>query len=122
MITDERNRAHYCLTVSNYKLDDVFSNIFGKSAHSITEQILQHLGETFDVAPFIDHRYKTPIGKIQAVVDSIISTEQAVKLKPCLNHINESEKHKVKIEQKIFRHSDKYEEILNLIRTVPRFD
>ncbi len=44
MITGEKNRAHNCLTVSNLKLDDVFSDIFGKSSRSITEQILQHPG------------------------------------------------------------------------------
>lgn len=45
MIIGEKNRAHNCLTVSNLKLDDVFSDIFGKSSRSITEQILQHLGK-----------------------------------------------------------------------------
>ncbi len=45
MITGEKNRAQNCLTVSNLKLDDVFSDVFGKSSRSITEQILQHPGE-----------------------------------------------------------------------------
>ena len=53
MITGEKNRAQNCLTVSNLKLDDVFSDVFGKSSRSITEQILQHPGEKFDVAPFL---------------------------------------------------------------------
>ena len=39
MITSEKNRAQNCLTVSNLKLDDVFSDVFGKSSRSITEQI-----------------------------------------------------------------------------------
>ena len=39
MITGEKNRAQNCLTVSNLKLDDVFSDVFGKSARSITEFI-----------------------------------------------------------------------------------
>ena len=45
MITDEKNHAQNCLTVSNLKLDNVFSDVFGKSSRSITEQILQHPGE-----------------------------------------------------------------------------
>ena len=81
MITSEKNRAHNCLTVSNLKLDDVFSDIFGKSSRSITEQILQHPGETFDVAPFVDVRCKTPIEEIQAAIDGAISEEQVVKLR-----------------------------------------
>ena len=113
MITSEKNRAHNCLTVSNLKLDDVFSDIFGKSSRSITEQILQHPGETFDVAPFVDGRCKTPIEEIQAAVDGAISKEQAVKLRQCLNHIDELEMHKAEIELEIFRLSDKYEIILS---------
>ena len=122
MITGEKNRAQNCLTVSNLKLDDVFSDVFGKSSRSITEQILQHPGETFDVAPFVDGRCKTPIEEIQAAVDGAISTEQAVKLRQCLNHIDELELHKTEIEREIFRITDKYESILSLIRTVPGFD
>lgn len=111
----EKNRAHNCLTVSNFKLDDVFSDIFGKSSRSITEQILQHPEETFDVSPFVDSRCKAPIEEIQAAVDGAISKEQAEKLKQCLNHIDELEIPKAEIEQEIFRLSDKYESILNLI-------
>ena len=122
MITGEKNRAHNCLTVSNIKLDDVFSDIFGKSARSITDQILAHPGETFDVAPFVNSRCKTPIDEIQAAVDGAVSCEQAVKLRQCLDHIDELEKHKSEIEQEILRLSDKYEAALDLIRTVPGFD
>lgn len=122
MITSEKNRVHNCLTISNLKLDDVFSDIFGKSSRSITEQILQHPGETFDVTPFADRKCKTPIQEIQAAVDGAISTQQAVKLRQCLNHIDELEMHKAEIEREIFRLSDKYEDILTLIRTVPGFN
>ena len=122
MITGETNRAHNCLTISNFKLDDVFSDIFGKSSRSITEQILQHPGEYFDVAPFVHGRCKTPIEEIQAAVDGAISNEQAVKLRQCLSHIDELEMHKTEIEREILRLSEKYEDALSLIRTVPGFD
>ena len=122
MITGEKNRAHNCLTVSNLKLDDVFSDIFGKSSRSITEQFLQHPGEYFDVAPFVHGRCKTPIEEIQAAVDGAISNEQAEKLRQCLSHIDELEMHKTEIEREILRLSEKYEDALSLIRTVPGFD
>ena len=122
MITGEKNRAHNCLTVSNLKLDDVFSDVFGKSSRSITEQILQHPKETLDLTPFIDSRCKTPIEEIQAAVDGAVSREQAVKLRQCLDHIDELEKHKSEIEREIFCLSEKYGDALNLIRTVPGFD
>ena len=122
MITGEKNRAQNCLTVSNLKLDDVFSDVFGKSSRSITEHILQHPGETFDVTPFVDKRCKTPIVEIQAAVDGAVSPEQAVKLRQCLDHIDELEKHVSEVAQEIYRLSEKYEAALELIRTVPGFD
>ena len=122
MITGEKNRAQNCLTVSNLKLDDVFSDVFGKSSRSITEHILQHPGEKFDVTPFVDKRCKHPIEEIQAAVDGAVSREQAVKLRQCLDHIDELEKHMSEVEREIFRLSDKYEAALELMRTVPGFN
>ena len=40
--TGEKNRVQYCLTVSNFKLDDVFSDVFGKAASAITTRILEN--------------------------------------------------------------------------------
>ena len=60
--------------------------------------------------------------EIQAAVDGAISKEQAVKLRQCLDHIDELKKHISEVEQEILRLSDKYEPALNLIRTVPGFD
>ena len=122
MITGEKNRAQNCLTVSNLKLDDVFSDVFGKSARSITEYILAHPGETFDVAPFVDRRCKTPISEIQAAVDGAVSHEQAVKLRQCLDHIDELEKHRSEIEVEINRLVSPFTTTLDLIHTVPGFD
>ena len=122
MLTGEKNRAQNCLTVSNLKLDDVFSDVFGKSSRSITEYILAHPGETFDVSPFVDKRCKAPIEEIQAAVDGAVSPEQAIKLRQCLDPIDELEKHKKEIEREIFRVSDPYLDALSLIRTVPGFD
>ena len=122
MLTGEKNRAQNCLTVSNMKLDDVFSDVFGKSSRSITEYILAHPGETFDVAPFVDKRCKTPIDVIQDAVDGAISPEQAVKLRECLKHIDELEAHKDRIEKEIYDLVEPFSSCLNLIRTVPGMD
>ena len=103
MLTGEKNRALNCLTVSNLKLDDVFSDVFGKSSRSIIGYILEHPGEKFDVAPFVDRRCKHPIEEIQAAVDGAISREQATKLKECLQHIDEIGAHKNNVEQEILR-------------------
>ena len=68
MLTSEKNRALNCLTVSNLKLDDVFSNVFGKSSRSIVQHILEHPGEQFDVAPFLDRRCKHSVEDVQAAL------------------------------------------------------
>lgn len=118
-LTGEKNRALNCLTVSNLKLDDVFSDVFGKSSRSITEYMLSHPGESFDVAPFVDKRCKHPIEEIQAAVDGAISHEQATKLRECLDHIDELEMHRKHIESEVLNIADKYTLPLRLIRTVP---
>ncbi len=121
MITGEKNRASNCLTVSNLKLDDVFSDLFGKTSRSIIHYILEHPGEIFDVAPFVDRRCKHPIEEIQAAVDGAVSREQAAKLKECLQHIDELKTHKENIEKEILRLAQPYSWQLDLIRTVPGF-
>ena len=120
--TGEKNRAQNCLTVSNLKLDDVFSDVFGKSSRSIIDQILAHPGEAFDVTPFVNSRCKTPIEEIQAAVDGAVSHEQAVKLRECLDHIDELDVHRSQVEAEIFTLASNYSDILELIRTVPGFD
>jgi len=120
-LTAEKNRALNCLTVSNLKLDDVFSDVFGKSARSITNHILEHPGEPFDVAPFVDKRCKHPIEQIQAAVDGSVSREQAAKLREILAHIDEINTHKLNIEAEILRLVAPYQLLLDLIRSVPGF-
>lgn len=120
-LTGEKNRAQNCLTVSNLKLDDVFSDVFGKSAKSITIFILEHPGEPFDVAPFVDKRCKHPIEEIQAAVDGAISREQAAKLRECLKHIDEILTHRENIEREILRLVVPHAHLLDLLHTVPGF-
>jgi len=120
-LTGEKNRAQNCLTVSNLKLDDVFSDVFGKSARSITNYILEHPGEQFDVAPFVDKRCKHPTEEIQAAVDGSIAHEQAVKLREIMQHIDEIQIHKQNIESEILRLAASYQTLLELIHTVPGF-
>lgn len=121
MLTSEKNRALNCLTVSNLKLDDVFSNVFGKSSRSIVQHILEPPGEQFDVAPFLDRRCKHSVEDVQAAVDGAISREQAAKLRECLLHIDQLNGHRETIETEILRLAQPYSHQLELLRTVPGF-
>ena len=121
IMTSEKNRALNCLTVSNLKLDDVFSDVFGKSSRSVIRYILEHPGETFQVAPFIDRRCKHPVEEIQAVIDGTISHQQAVKLRECLQHLDELEVHKTNVEKEILCLVQQYPYQLELLQTVLGF-
>ena len=122
MIVGEKNRTQNCLTVSNLTLDDVFTDVFGKSAMSITKYILDHPGESFDVAPFVDRRCKTPVEVIQDAVDGAICPEQAVKLRACLKHIDQLQAHKTAIEQEILEIVKPFKVALDLLHTIPGLD
>ncbi|MCM1062018.1 MAG: transposase [Eubacterium sp.] len=116
-----KNRALNCFTVSNLKLDDVFSDVFGKSSRSVIQRILDHPGETFDVTPFVHKRCKTPIEEIQAAIDGAICPEQATKLKIYLDFIDAQQKRIEELDSEIFRLAEPYTAVLDLIRTVPGF-
>ena len=85
--TGEKNRAQNCLTVSNIKLDDVFSDVFGKAASAITTRLLES-NEPFDVTPYLTKGIKAPVEKIQAAVDGEMCAEQAEKLRIIRSHMD----------------------------------
>lgn len=58
--TGEKNRAQNCLTVSNIKLDDVFSDVFGKTASAITQRLLEN-DAPFDVTPFLNKKLQASL-------------------------------------------------------------
>jgi len=116
--TSEKNRAQNCFTVSNIKLDDVFSDVFGKSASAITSRLLES-SEPFDVAPFVDSRCKTPIEKIQAAVDGVMCVNQAEKLRIIRSHMANLELCKANLESEILTVAKKYLPQINLVSTVP---
>ena len=84
--------------------------------------MLDHPGETFDVAPFVDARCQTPLDEIQAAVDGAISSEQAVKLRQCLAHIDELEAHRKEIEREILMIAEPFSAVLELLYTLPGLD
>jgi 2-hydroxy-3-keto-5-methylthiopentenyl-1-phosphate phosphatase len=86
MCTGEKNRAQNCLTVCNFKLDDVFSDVFGTSATRIINQLLEHGNSDFDVAPLIHKNCKATIEDVQAALDGELAFAQAEKLRTCLQY------------------------------------
>jgi transposase len=117
--TGEKNRAQNCLTVSNLKLDDVFSDVFGKSSSAIIEQILEHPNEPFDVSQFLKKGCKTPVEEIQSAVDGAICSEQAEKLRIIRTHLDDLGKAKSNLESAILSVAENFTPQINLVSSVP---
>jgi transposase len=115
----EKNRAQNCLTVSNIKLDDVFSDVFGKSASAITEQLLSHPNGDFDVTPFIDGRCKSSPDKIQAAINGMMCSEQTQKLKIIRSHMDALALCKANLESVILSLAEPFRTQIELLMTVP---
>ena len=87
--TGEKNRAQNCLTVSNFKLDDVFSDVFGKAAFAITTRILNNPAEKItDVSNFRTKGMKATDEQVLAAVDGAMCEEQAEKLRIIRSHMD----------------------------------
>jgi len=116
--TGEKNRAQNCLTVSNIKLDDVFSDVFGKSASAITARMLES-NEPFDVTPFVNRRCKTPIEEIQLAVDGMMCANQAEKLRIIRSHMDSLNLCKLNLESEILSVAERFLPQINLVSSVP---
>lgn len=116
--TGEKNRAQNCLTVSNIKLDDVFSDVFGKAASAITARLLES-NEPFDVTPYLTRGIKASVEDIQNAVDGEMCAEQAEKLRIIRSHMDNLELCKMNLESLILTVVEKYLPQLNLVLTVP---
>ena len=116
--TGEKNRAQNCLTVSNIKLDDVFSDVFGKASSAITKRLLEN-NDPFDVAPFMTKGIKASVEDIQNAVDGVLCAEQAEKLRIIRSHMESLDLCKANLESAILSISEKFLPQINLVLTVP---
>ena len=118
--TGEKNRAQNCLTVSNFKLDDVFSDVFGKAASAITARILENPTEKItDVSGFRTKGMKATNEQVLAAVDGEMCEEQAEKLRIIRSHMDSLELCKLNLESLILSTAEKYLPQLELVMTAP---
>ena len=116
----EKNRAQNCLTVSNIKLDDVFSDVFGKASTNIVNRLLENPSEPItDVSGFRTKGMKATDAEVLAAVDGVICTEQAEKLRIIRSHMESLERCRLNTESLILSVAEKYLPQINLISTVP---
>ncbi len=119
-IVGEKNRAQNCLTVSNLKLDSVFSDVFGKASSNIIGHILANPSEKLsDVSVFRTRGMKATDDEILEAVDGEISPEQAEKLRIIRKHMNNLDLCKLNLQSVILSVAQKYTSEINLICSVP---
>ena len=118
--TGEKNRAQNCLTVSNLKLDAVFSDVFGKASSNIIGYILDNPHEKLTaVSSFRTKHMKATDEQILAAVDGKMCDEQAEKLRIIRSHLDNLELCKLNLESVILATAEKYLPQLNLVLTAP---
>ncbi len=118
--TGEKNRMQNCLTVSNIKLDDVFSDVFGKASTNIIKHLLSNPSEKLtNVSDFRTKGIKATDEEILSAVDGCICVEQAEKMRIIRTHMDSLELCKLNLESLILSVSEKYLPQLNLVLTVP---
>ena len=119
MCTSEKNRAQNCLTVCNFKLDAVFTDVFGLSASRIIEKLIEHGNSDFDFAPLIDGRCKTTVEEVGAALDGELNFAQTEKLKFIRQHMDSLNNLKVALESLIRGIASMYQPQIELLLTVP---
>ena len=118
--TGEKNRAQNCLTVSNLKLDSVFSDVFGKASSNIIGRILANPSEKIsDVSVFRTKGMKATDEEVLAAVDGEMCAEQAEKLRIIRSHMDGLELCKANLMSLILSTAEKYTPEVDLVSTVP---
>jgi len=119
MCTSEKNRVQNCLTMCNFKLDDVFSDVFGDSSSRIIDKLLECGDSDFDVAPLIDWRCKASVEEVKAALDGELILAQAEKLKFIRQHMDNINNIKSALENLILNLAAKYQPQIDFLLTVP---
>jgi len=121
-MSSEKNHFQNCTTVSKLQLASVISDTFDKSSHEILDKILKNPEDTsFGIASLIHGSLKDKFPKLELVIDSFITPEQAGKLKAIKKHFEDLKSWKTELEELFLTFTSPYQQKLNLILTVPSF-
>jgi len=117
--SSEKNRAQNCLTMCNFKLDDVFSDVFGKSADRVVAALLEHGDGNFDIAPLLNRKCKATLEEVQAALDGELNPMQAEKMKLIRQHMDDLRSLQAVLEVLIYQLAAKFQPQIDLLLTVP---
>jgi len=115
----EKNRAQNCLTMCNFKLDDVFSDVFGKSATRVLNALIEHGNGNFELDGLISSKCKSSPEKIRAALDGELNPMQSEKLAIIRRHMDSIKDLQAALEKLIFELTSKFQPQIDLLMTVP---
>ena len=119
--SSEKNRYQNVFTVCNVALDAVVSDMFGKSAASITDYIVN--ADTFDSAHCVSLLQRSLKKKADEVVESIkgfqMSAAQKERAKMVKGHYDYLVEHISKLDAMIDALAGPYESAITLLSTIP---
>jgi transposase len=122
--TSEKNRFQNAFTVCNVALDAVVSDMFGKSASSITDYLIS--SDTFDPGYCTSLLQKSLKKKADAVVESIegyqMTQEQKERMVMIRSHLEYVTKCIVELDLKLDNMVESYESAIRLLCTLPGVD
>ena len=118
-VSSEKNRAQNCLTMCNFKLDDVFTDVFGKSATRVLDALLEHGNGNFELEGLLSAKCKSSPEKVRAALDGELNPMQTEKLFLIRQHMNDINILKASLENLIYNLAAKYKPQIDLLLTVP---
>jgi len=121
-MTAEKNRMSNCLTVSCIKLDEVLSDLYGKTGMALIGQIIETGGCNFDPAPFIDKRVKASVELFKQALDGDVTPATLTKMRIIQERLGYLEKQKTEIESTMESLSQGYSRQIELLVSAPGID
>jgi transposase len=121
-ITAEKNRMSNCLTVSCIKLDEVLSDIYGRTGQAIIGQIIKHGGCDFDPEPYIDRRVKAAPEEIRMALDGSVTPATLTKMAMIQDRLQYLGEQKAELESDMASLSKGFSRQLEILDSAPGVD
>jgi len=122
--SSEKNRFQNAFTVCNVALDAVVSDMFGKSAYSITDYLIS--SDSFDPEHCSSLLKKSLKKKADTVIESIegyqMTKEQKNRMLMIRSHLEFVEKSIAKLDENLNEMVAPYQSAINLLCTIPGVD
>lgn len=103
----------------NFKLDDVFTDVFGKSATRVLDALLEHGNGNFELDGLINSKCKATPEEIYADLDGELNPTQAENLSLIRQHMDNINSLKSALKKLIFKIAAKHQPQIDLLMTVP---